>query len=73
MTWVAIVYPSSGSKWGAPSFDIDFDFLGLDDDEKEGEGEGWIRLRSRISGVFGSIDESRWVITIVSYLVSLYS
>jgi hypothetical protein len=68
---VAIVYPSSGWKWGVHSFDIDFDFLELEDDE--GEGEGWIKLRSRISGVFGSIEESRWVITIVSYLVSLYS
>ena len=61
MTWVAIVYPSSGWKWGVPSFEIDSHFLELDDDEEqvEGEGEGWIKLRSRISGVFGSIDESR--------------
>jgi hypothetical protein len=64
MTWVAIVYPSSVSKWGVPSFDIDLDFL--ESEEGEGEGEGWIKLRSRISGVFGSIDESRWVMTIVS-------
>jgi hypothetical protein len=73
MTWVAIVYPPSGWKWGVPSFDIDLDFLESEEGEVEGEGEGWIKLRSRISGVFGSIDESRWVITIVSYLVSLYS
>ena len=62
---MAIVYPSSGWKWGVPSFDIDSDFLELEDDEEE--GEGWIKLRSRISGVFGSIDESRWVMTIVSW------
>jgi hypothetical protein len=38
MTWVAIVYPPSGWKWGVPSFDIDLDFLKLEDDEEEREG-----------------------------------
>jgi len=39
MTWVAIVYPSSGWKWGVPSFDIDVrNLFEFDDDEEEGEG-----------------------------------
>ena len=37
ITWVAIVYPSSGWKWGVLSFDLEVsDFFELDEEEGEG-------------------------------------